>query len=121
MTAECMPVTGKKFVIALTHALKSTGEENRFKNGILSYGWLDKFQKWNKLSMRIPEPVSRAMPLQTEENIRKWFDYLSKKLSKLGISDILEDPARIYNTDETGLVLEPSGFKVIHLLIVCIY
>ena len=61
------------------------------------------------------------MALQTEESIRKWFDYVSNELSNLGISDILEDPARIFNTDETGLALEPSGFKVIHLLIVCIY
>ena len=121
MTAACMPVTRKQFVIALTHALKSAGEENRFKNGIPSYGWLDKFQKRNKLSTRIPEPVSRAMALQTEESIRKWFDYVSNELSNLGISDILEDPARIFNTDETGLALEPSGFKVIHLLIVYIY
>ena len=117
MTAACMPVTRKQFVIALTHALKSAGEENRFKNGIPSYGWFvgGKFQKRNKLSMRIPEPVSHAMALQTEENIRKWFDYVSK----LRISDILEDPEKIFNTDETGHALEPSGFDVINLLMVC--
>ena len=55
------------------------------------------------------------MALQTEENIRKWFDYVSK----LRISDILEDPERIFNTDETGHALERSGFDVINLLMVC--
>jgi hypothetical protein len=53
------------------------------------------------------------MALQTEENIRRWFDYVSEQLTKMGLADIFKDPARIFNADETGIALEPTGFKVI--------
>ena len=57
------------------------------------------------------------MALQTEENIRYWFDYVSEQLTKMGLADILKNPARIFNADETGIALEPTGFKVIILLL----
>ena len=42
MAAACMPVTRKQFAVALAHALKTAGEENKFKNGIPSISWFDR-------------------------------------------------------------------------------
>ena len=42
MAAACMPVTRKQFAVALSHALKTAGEENKFENGIPSISWFDR-------------------------------------------------------------------------------
>ena len=50
--------------------------------------------------MRIPERVSKGRARVTEATIRNWFLKLSNYLDEIGQSSILEDPNRIFNSDE---------------------
>lgn len=63
--------------------------------------------------MRTPEAISKGRAIITEENIRKWFEKLKDYLAKIQALDVLEDPRRILNGDETSFMLCPKTGKVI--------
>lgn len=62
------------------------------------------------------ESVNKARAIVTEESIRSWFRVLKQYLTDTKNEDILEDPDRILNGDETRCpktvkVLGPRGWK----------
>ena len=57
--------------------------------------------------------MSKARANVTEVAIRQWFASLKEHLTELGALDVLEDPTRIFNCDETNVQLCPSTGKVI--------
>lgn len=65
------------------------------------------------LSIRTPERVSKARCGVSEENIRAWFTNLRTNLEKMNALDVLNDPKRIFNMDESCIQLSPSTGKVI--------
>ena len=46
-------------------------------------------------------------------NLKYWFNELKDYLAEVKHADILEDPSRLYNCDETGFPLMPKTKKVI--------
>lgn len=62
---------------------------------------------------RVSEKLSQASSRISEQNIRGWFDYILNYLIEIGHEDILLDPRRIYNSDETGIELNPDKSKVL--------
>jgi hypothetical protein len=73
-------------------------------------------KKWMRLflnrhphiSKRHAEVISKARASITEPIIRKWFNVLHQHLQEENAGDILEDPKRIFNLDETGVQLCPK-------------
>ncbi|KAF2904429.1 hypothetical protein ILUMI_01744 [Ignelater luminosus] len=47
----------------------------------------------------------------TEEKIRSWFHEIRSYIDSKDLSDIFDDPRRIYNADETAFFLAPKGIK----------
>ncbi|KAF2889559.1 hypothetical protein ILUMI_16614 [Ignelater luminosus] len=47
----------------------------------------------------------------TEEKIRSWFHEIRSYVDSKDLSDIFDDPRRIYNADETAFFLAPKGIK----------
>lgn len=91
-----------------------------FKNNRPGERWYRSFLRRHKeLSFRDAENLTVARSAITEEYIRKWFLDLKNYLNENNISDILNDPSRILNGDETsfsmcpksGKVLAPKGWK----------
>ena len=60
------------------------------------------------ISVRVPERVSKARASCTEADIRTWFSNLEENMKSLGAEDVLADPTRVFNTDETCIQLAPS-------------
>lgn len=70
-------------------------------------------KRHSDISVRVPERVSKARASITEKDIRTWFTDLENNLKFLGVEDVLKDPTRVFNTDETCIQLAPSTGKVI--------
>ena len=68
-----------------------------------------------QLTIRTPQRLSNSRACITETLIREWFDDLKGNLQNHGIEGILEDPSRVFNTDETNIQLSPKTGKVISL------
>lgn len=49
----------------------------------------------------------------SETNIKKWFDDLYQYLTEEKLADILNDPVRVFNGDETGFSLCPKTKSVL--------
>lgn len=63
------------------------------------------------LSLRTPEAISKGRTIITEETLRKWFDNLKQYLTSIQALDVLENPRRILNEDETGFLICPKTGK----------
>lgn len=94
-----------------------------FKNNRPGQKWYQGFLKRHKdLSLREAEGLTKARSIITEEYIRKWFRDLIQFLEENNALDVLEDPSRILNGDETsflmcpkaGKVLAPKGYKNVY-------
>lgn len=66
-----------------------------------------------EITLRKPEPLTTASSRVSEEDIRGWFAMIEEWLTKNELFDILDDPTRIYNGDETSFYLHPKTKEVI--------
>lgn len=63
--------------------------------------------------MRTPEAVTVASARVSEDDIRRWFDTVRNYLKSHNLDDILMDPSRILNGDESGFSIQPACKRVI--------
>lgn len=90
------------------------GRPNPFINGRPGKKWMNSFFKRNEsISMRTPEAISKGRAVITKESIIKWFEKLTDYLTQIQALDVLEDPKRVLNGDETSFMLCPKTGKVI--------
>ena len=97
---------------------------NLFEEGKLREGWFRAFKKRFKargLKLKKPEPISAKRLEVTEKDVTQWFYDRTEYFKEKNLSDVIADPKRMYNIDETfvkftdnkGLVLtsEKPGEK----------
>lgn len=94
-----------------------------FRNNIPGKRWFQSFLRRNPvLASRTSEAVTRASSNVSESDIRKWFNDIQQYLNEKGYFEILQDPSRVFNGDETcfqlcpkiGKVLAPKGSKNVY-------
>ncbi len=80
--------------------------------GSVTNGWWERFRKRNpSLTLRTAVPLSYVRAIaQDQFVIKRYYDLLEDTLVE---HDLLNDPIRIFNCDETGLPLSPKPLKVI--------
>jgi len=79
-------------------------------------------QRHPLISIRTSEHVTTASACVSEKDIKKWFSDIHQYLVDEKLDDILQDPTRLFNGDETGFslcpktksVLAPKGAKDIY-------
>ncbi|XP_021709602.1 uncharacterized protein LOC110679408 [Aedes aegypti] len=114
MERKGFPVTRSALVYKISSYLEDHPRKHPFKDNVPGYGWFRSFLKRHpQLSIRTPESVTLASAKVSEKNIREWFHEVKQYLIDVGLIDILHDPSRIYNGDESGFVLNPVPKKVI--------
>lgn len=88
--------------------------------------WYKGFRRRHpNISNRKPEGVTSASSKVTETDIRKWFKEVGTYFDEHDLSNVLKDPSRVFNSDETsfmlcpktGSVLAPKG--LLHTIIKC--
>nr|CAI5845544.1 unnamed protein product [Callosobruchus analis] len=86
---------------------------NPFKNNRPGDGWVKAFLKRHReISERTSESVSSASACVSEKDIRQWFSEVGNYIKESGLKDVIADPSRVYNADETGFEINPSTGKV---------
>lgn len=88
--------------------------QDKTKNGQLGEKWFTLFmQRHPDLSERKPEKLSKIRADVSEQNVREWFKEVSTYLESIDCSDVLKDPKRIFNLDESAFWICPKTVKVI--------
>jgi len=65
------------------------------------------------VAKRTVEKLTKSRSCVTKEHILNWFSNVEEFLSDNNLKDILDDPCRIFNTDESGFMMCPKGEKVL--------
>lgn len=85
-----------------------------FKNGRPGEKWYKLFlNRHPELALREPEGETKGRSCITEEYVRKWFSNLHEYLQQIDAEDVMTDPTRILNGDETGFALCPKSGKIL--------
>jgi len=94
--------------------LETSGLQNPFRDNAPGQGWYKSFlRRHPELTERYPEAVTAASSCVTEKDIRKWFEKIYDYLTKENYLHILQDPTRIFNSDETCFMVCPKMKNVI--------
>lgn len=87
---------------------------NPFKENTPGNRWYNAFLKRHPiLVQRTSEAVTSSSSNVSEDNIKKWFKEIENYLKEKGYFEILEDPKRVYNGDETCFQFCPKLGKVL--------
>jgi hypothetical protein len=96
------------------HFLEANPRQNPFKDNHPGEGWYKGFlRRHQELTERQPEAVTLASTNVSEADIRSWFQQIETYLKEEDLFQILDDPIRVFNSDETNFQLCPKTKKVI--------
>lgn len=85
-----------------------------FKDNRPGKKWFYAFLKRHpEISERTAQNLTKARDNVTEEDLKKWFESIRRYLEEQGLLDVLNDPNRIFNTDESAFYLQPNTGKVL--------
>lgn len=91
------------------------GEEMRNINFKIGSKWYEGFMRRHRdVSDRVYHNITKSRTKVSESQIRKWFDEDEKYLVSNNFFVILSNLSRIFNTNETALVLARRGDKLIY-------
>ena len=108
------PVRKYNLCLTVQKIINDSGIKTPFKNNYPGDKWYKLFLKRHPhLSQRTSEGISKGRAIVTEEALRLWFKGLKDYLESIKCLDILEDPSRIVNGDETAFQLCPKTGKVL--------
>lgn len=96
--------------------IKKSNRSSCFTDNCPGEKWLKLFLKRHpEISIRTPESVTAASSVVSEKDIRGWFNGIEKYLKDNEYFDILSDPSRVFNGDETNFLLCPKTGVVLAL------
>lgn len=89
-------------------------KQTPFKNGTPSHTWCKHFlRRHPELKMRGPRLISNASAKVSKEELCTWHNYISRYFDAKGYGEILLDPSRLFNADESGFEYNPKQASVI--------
>ncbi|XP_062698832.1 uncharacterized protein LOC134284219 isoform X2 [Aedes albopictus] len=114
MEKRGFPITRKALILKVTAYLRQHPRPNTSRNNVPGRRWFERFMRRHpQLTLRTPEAVSSASAKVSEQDIRSWFRTVENYLTENNLADILDDPSRILNGDETGFCMNASPKKVL--------
>jgi len=115
MSKRGFPITTQNLLVSVGKIAKEMGVDQLF-NGNPGKKWFKLFMKRNpSIAKRTVEKVTKSRSLVTKTHILNWFNNVQDFLIENNLMDILENPSRIFNTDESGFMLCPKGEKVLSM------
>lgn len=103
------PVTTTQLLDTVSKLVVNLKRENPFKNNIPGKKWLAGFlNRHPDLSKRVSQSLTPSRAAISEQNIRGWFSRVKSYMNERQIMNILDDPRRVFNCDETAFYLSPK-------------
>lgn len=100
--------------ISVKQFLDSEGRPTVFPDNKPGDGWYKSFMlRHPEISVRKSEGVTQASSKVSEADIKKWFKSIHTYLEKKNFLDVLNDPNRIFNADETNFMICPQTKRVL--------
>ncbi|KAJ4425929.1 hypothetical protein ANN_27555 [Periplaneta americana] len=111
MAKAGFPIT-KCFMNSVAQLASDLNKE--FKNSKPSRKWYDSFLRRNpEITLRTSQNLTKSHSEVTALKLKNWFEEVALYLSQNSFSDVLKDPNRIFNCDESAFFLNPKGSKVL--------
>ncbi|XP_062700983.1 uncharacterized protein LOC134285044 isoform X2 [Aedes albopictus] len=106
------PVTVKQLRVSVAQFVRLTKKITPFKDGIPGRKWSKLFLRRHKqFSSRKPSILAKHRATVTEPQIRNWFKEVHEYLKEINMTDLLDQPGRIFNLDETAFQLVVKNQK----------
>ncbi|KAF9411724.1 hypothetical protein HW555_009553 [Spodoptera exigua] len=87
---------------------------NPFANNRPGKKWCKSFLKRHPVLVeKLPEKLSKARDNVSEKDIKMWFQEIDGYLEKNHLKEIVEDPTRVFNADESAFFLSPKPGRVV--------
>ncbi|XP_044754185.1 uncharacterized protein LOC123320469 [Coccinella septempunctata] len=108
------PVDRSQLLDSVRMLLLKKKRENPFKDNRPGRHWYEGFlRRHPEITRRMTQNLVHSRATLTEVQIRNWFKELEQYFHDNNLTEILYDPRRIYNADESAFFLCPKGKKVL--------
>lgn len=108
--------TRQQLLLTVKKILDHDGRKTPFKNNLPGKDWFYAFLKRHpEITNRTPQKLGKERAKITWQKIVWWFQDFAKFLTentKEGV-DIMKDPSRIYNADESGFPQDPKSGRIL--------
>lgn len=115
MAEKHFPVTKEQLLDSVQKIISEKNLDScPFTNNRPGKKWYSSFLKRHPdLSERTAQNLSKARDEVTEEDILRWFEVIKGYLENKDLLEVINDPKRIFNTDESAFYLQPKAGRVI--------
>ncbi|XP_013189681.1 uncharacterized protein LOC132903318 [Amyelois transitella] len=114
MAERHIPITRDELLDSVQRIIVDQKKTTPFTDNRPGKKWYNLFLKRHpSLSERTAQNLTTARDAVTEEGIKRWFGEVSSYLQENNLREILEDPSRIFNGDESAFYLSPKAGKVL--------
>ena len=102
------PIEKECLLYSVKQLIEAENLQTPFKNNLPGRRWFEGFLKRHpELSRKKVEYLNKTRAVVTEDTIRKWFENFEALLGEN--TQVLQDPCRIFNMDETIIFGSPKG------------
>lgn len=114
MVKQGFPIGKENLQDSVKKIVDDLNLETPFKDGRPGKRWYSSFLKRHPdLTPRQPQNLTSSRALVTTSQLKNWFKEVSTYLEENNYANILVEPHRIFNMDETAFFLNPKGNKVL--------
>lgn len=111
------PVTRCQLLDSVANLIKKLNRPCPIKDQRPGNKWFNIFkrrhQPHQQLSERIAQNLTKSRASVTEESLKGWFREVEECVTKNSCADVLKDPKRIFNMDESAFFLSPGAGEVL--------
>lgn len=114
MAAKGFPITKPKLLSSVKLYLNLLSRVTKFKDNLPGRKWYEGFlRRHPSLALRTTQGLTQSRSAITEKKIRNWHEEVQNYLISENLMDVVHDPSRIFNLDESAFYLAPKSDKVI--------
>lgn len=114
MNNKHIPVTKEELLDSVQRIITDKGRTTPFTENRPGKKWYSLFLKRHPIiAERTAQNLTTARDNVKEEDINRWFEEVEGYLQEKGLMEVIKEPERIFNTDESAFFLSPKAGKVL--------